>query len=122
MHGVDNSYSRESNLWGKANYFAVNASYSGKSYFYTRPDGLKQMILFEVLTGYSKDYGTTINKDLKRPPEILPDPTDPFYVALEAAAPLAKHTYNSVSGETAGSRVYMMYTQGKERGLPGDEK
>ena len=50
-NGFDMRYSNQG-MWGQANYFAVNASYSD-NYAYQTPDGYKEMFLVKVLTGDS---------------------------------------------------------------------
>ena len=80
-------------MWGIANYFAVNASYSDK-YSYKIADGHKQMIYARVMIG---DTITLEPKSsLRMPPPI--NPANPHDL------------YDSVRGYTAGSHVYMIYT------------
>lgn len=45
---LEQGYSDERCLWGPANYFAVNASYSADGYAHTLPSGKNQMLLCEV--------------------------------------------------------------------------
>ena len=47
-HGFGHVFSSDMCLWGAANYFAVNASYSAKGYHHTQADGTKQVIFLEV--------------------------------------------------------------------------
>ena len=80
-------------MWGPANYFAVNASYSD-GYHHPAGNGMKQMFYARVM------IGNTIvlqpNNNLKMPPPI------------NAANP--NDLYDSVQGHTGGSDVFMIYT------------
>ena len=79
-------------MWGIANYFAVNASYSDG---YHHPNnGMKQMFYARVM------IGNTIvmqpDRNLRMPPPLNPaNPND---------------LHDSVQGHTGGSDVYMIYT------------
>jgi hypothetical protein len=81
-------------MWGIANYFAVNASYSDKYSFKTSANGHKQMIYARVM------IGDTIKCDpkgsLRMPPPV--NSANPYDL------------YDSIKGETCGSDVYMIYT------------
>ena len=76
----------KSGMWGKAIYFAKNASYS-LDYAYDHSDGVKGMFFARVLLGNCKDTGTNNDSSLIVPPE----------------------GYNSVQGRTGGSDVFMVY-------------
>ncbi len=80
-------------MWGQANYFAVNASYSD-GYHHPTSNGVKQMFFAKVM------IGNTIfcppDSKLKMPPIINP-------------AKPTEH-YDSVQGNTNGSDVFMIYT------------
>lgn len=82
-------------LWGIGSYFAKNASYSCRNYSYELPDGKRQVFVAYVLVGDTCDYGTKNDPALRMPPKKDPK--------------LSKTLYNSVSGETGGSRVYVVY-------------
>uniref|UniRef100_A0A6B2LD09 Poly [ADP-ribose] polymerase n=1 Tax=Arcella intermedia TaxID=1963864 RepID=A0A6B2LD09_9EUKA len=87
-----------SGMWGIAIYFAVNASYS-TNYCYTTPTGEKQMFLAQVLVG--EDYATLPDNKLKKPPLKQVDSGG------------IRQDYDSVSGETGNSKVYMIYENGR---------
>ena len=90
--GFDMRFSR-AGMWGNGNYFAVNASYSD-NYAHRTPDGTQQMFLAKVLTGRSI--------------ELPPDNT------LRLPPILQGNTrYDTVNGETNGSRVYITYSNDK---------
>eukprot|EP01112_Ceratiomyxa_fruticulosa_P020406 TRINITY_DN6931_c0_g1_i1.p1 TRINITY_DN6931_c0_g1~~TRINITY_DN6931_c0_g1_i1.p1 ORF type:complete len:172 (+),score=43.69 TRINITY_DN6931_c0_g1_i1:1-516(+) len=80
--GFDMRHSKEG-MWGRANYFAQNASYSD-AYAYNG-SGFKQMFLARVAVG--KNHHTAPDSKIIKPPE----------------------GYDNISGETNGSVVYMMY-------------
>jgi len=90
--GFDTRYA-SSGMWGIATYFAKNASYSN-GYASTNGND-KQMFLARVLVGVT--FFTSPNNALKKPPQkgknALGFPED----------------YDSVSGETGNSVVYMVY-------------
>ncbi|CAF1170949.1 unnamed protein product [Adineta steineri] len=91
-YGLDMTFSSDG-LWGIGIYFAKNASYSCGSYAYTLPNGKKQVFLAQVLTG--DVYDCKSDTSLRRPPK-----------KNEKASTLR---YNSVSGDTGGSKVYIVY-------------
>ena len=80
-------------MWGNGNYFAVNASYSD-DYAHHLPDGTCQMFLAKVLTGRSIKLQP--DSTLRRPPPLQGD-----------------LRYDTVNGETNGSRVYIAYSNDK---------
>lgn len=90
--GFDMRYS-PGGMWGQANYFAVNASYSD-SYHHSLANGTKQMFYARVM------IGNTIvmqpNNTLRMPPPI--DPANP------------NDLHDSIKGHTGGSDVFMIYT------------
>ncbi len=90
--GFDMRFGDPNGLWGKGNYFAVNASYSD-SYHHRTTDGSRQMLMAHVLTGY--EHNCPQDKNLIRPP-------------VRETAPIEKR-YDSVSGTTGGSKVYITY-------------
>jgi hypothetical protein len=75
-----------SGMWGRAIYFAQNASYS-LSYAFSHGNSAKGMFLARVLLGNCMDTGANNDSSLVVPPE----------------------GYNSVKGRTGGSDVYMVY-------------
>ena len=82
-------------MWGIGNYFAEKASYSDK-YAHRLPDDIHQMFLAKVLTGISIELPP--NKELRMPPIMETDSE------MEG-----NFRYNTVNGETKGSRVYITY-------------
>ena len=113
-------YSRYSaqGMWGRASYFAYNASYSHK-YGFRLPDAQMQMFVARVVVG--KNHRITITKKEKREgdegreeqymKEIIFDnkgdtPSDGSIIKPPDG-------YDSVSGETGSSLVYMVYENGR---------
>mmetsp|Transcript_1974 Transcript_1974/g.2066 ORF Transcript_1974/g.2066 Transcript_1974/m.2066 type:complete len:482 (-) Transcript_1974:127-1572(-) len=90
--GFDFRYSRDDCVWGRANYFAVNASYS-QAYSFPLKSGYRQMFCARVCVGYPKIMDP--DSSLKMPPLI------------EANDPTMRH--ETVQGYTNGSVVYMTY-------------
>ncbi len=101
--GFDMRYSAQG-LWGQANYFAVNASYS-HNYVHTAPDGAREMFLVKVLTGDS--YDCPPNRSLRKPPMKASGP------GASGEVSFAQVQYDTVTGVTNGSRVYMIYDNDK---------
>ncbi|CAF2647099.1 unnamed protein product [Rotaria sp. Silwood2] len=91
-YGFDMTYST-SGMWGIGTYFAKNASYSCNGYDYKLPNGKRQVFLAQVLTGDVHDCKS--DPSLRRPPK-----------KNETKCGLR---YNSVSGDTGGSKVYIVY-------------
>ena len=93
--GFDMRFSAQG-MWGMGNYFAVNASYS---HIYAHPmaSGYRQMFLVKVVVGAS--YDCPSNSSLRMPPEKQSKTTSMFGV----------ERYDSVSGTTGGSKVYIIY-------------
>jgi len=81
-------------MWGKGNYFAVNASYSN-SYAYHSKEGVKKMLVAWVLTGYS--YFCPSHPYTKPP------------LRCGGGKGGFQRRYDSVSGVTGGSKVYITY-------------
>ena len=101
--GFDMRYSAQG-MWGQANYFAVNASYS-HNYAHATPDGAREMFLVKVLTGDS--YDCPSNSSLRKPPMKASGPSASGEVSF------AQVQYDTVTGVTSGSRVYMIYDNDK---------
>ena len=95
--GFDMRYSSEG-MWGQANYFAEKASYSN-SYACELTDGNREMLLAKVLTGDSCKCAS--DKTLRLPP--LKGSQTRFH----------QERYDTVEGETRGSKVYMTYSNDK---------
>ena len=81
-------------MWGKATYFSVNASYSN-AYAHPMATGSKQIFCANVIIGES--FNTAANNSLVTPPLI----------------PGTNKMYDSVTGSTGGSIVYMIYADKK---------
>lgn len=96
--GFDMRFSAQG-LWGTGCYFAVNASYS-KGYSYRLPDGSLQMFIAKVLTGDSVDIPS--NSSLRMPPK-----------KSDASSMFGENRYDTVTGVTGGSRVYVTFKNDK---------
>ena len=83
-------------LWGRGNYFAVNASYSDR-YSHHCGGRIYQMLVANVLTGYSY-YSPS--KHFQQPPK------------RDTIRGITVH-YDSVFGHTDGSTVYITYDNDK---------
>lgn len=81
-------------MWGKANYFAVNASYSS-GYSHDLKNGTFQMFYARVILGNYKELGS--DNTLREPPMI--------------EGTTIRH--DSVKGHTGGSDVFMIYSNKK---------
>ena len=101
--GFDMRYSAQG-MWGQANYFAVNASYS-HNYAHATPDGAREIFLVKVLTGDS--YDCPSNSSLRKPPMKASGPGGSGEVSFTQVQ------YDTVTGVTNGSRVYMIYDNDK---------
>jgi len=98
-YGFDMRFS-SGGMWGVAIYFAQNASYSN-SYRYTTPDNQYQMFFARVLVGDCIHIMPN-DSSLKKPP------------SKQTVSGLGfTENYDSVSGETGGSKVYMIYENGR---------
>ena len=95
--GFDMRFSA-SGMWGQANYFAVNASYSD-NYSYSVPNGNRQIFLVYVLTGDS--YKCSSDRSLRMPPKMTSN--------ASVAGENLEVRYDTVTGNTGGSDVYMAY-------------
>ena len=81
-------------MWGRGSYFAVNASYSDR-YAHVESN-VRQILVAHVLTGHS--YYSQPDGSLTKPP-FRPS--------------TVKRRYDSVHGDTGGSRVYITYDNEK---------
>jgi poly [ADP-ribose] polymerase 10/14/15 len=86
-------------MWGTGLYFAVNSSYSGNGYHHTLPNNQRQMFLVRLLLGEVIDMPST--PALRVPPEMSSGSSQ--HLGLKV------NRYDTVSGETGGSRVYIVY-------------
>ena len=101
--GFDMRYSAQG-MWGQANYFAVNASYSN-GYTHTSLDGCREMFLAKVLTGDS--YDCPSDRSLRKPPMKA------MGIGASCEVSFTQVQYDTVTGVTGGSRVYMTYDNDK---------
>ena len=101
--GFDMRYSAQG-MWGVANYFAVNASYSHNYAHVNTTTRLREMFLVKVLTGDS--YNCAPNSSLRMPP---PKPS----VVPSSQLQFGQMKYDTVTGTTNGSQVYMAYDNEK---------
>ena len=99
--GFDMRYSA-AGMWGQANYFAVNASYS-HGYAHPTNDGYREMFLVKVLTGDAYDCPST--PSLRKPPMKA--------AGTSGEVSFTQVQYDTVTGVTNGSRVYMTYDNDK---------
>ena len=95
--GFDMRFSA-SGMWGQANYFAVNASYSD-SYAHVHASGYREMFLVKLLVGES--YDSAPDSSLRMPPK------------MRVKRGELQTRYDTVTGMTGGSRVYMAYDNQK---------
>ena len=95
--GFDMRYSSEG-MWGQANYFAEKASYSN-AYAYELSDGCREILLAKVLTGDSCKCAS--DKRLRLPP------------LKGSQIRFQQERYDTVEGETGGSKVFMTYSNDK---------
>ena len=91
--GFDMRFST-SGMWGIGSYFAQNASYSCSGYAHTLPNGKRQVFLAQILTG--DVHNCPSNSNLRMPPK-------------KNKSSGSSLRYNSVSGVTGGSQVYIVY-------------
>ena len=87
-------------MWGQANYFAVNACYS-HNYAFSDGSGQMGMFLAKVLTGDS--FECSSDRSLRMPP----------LKSSAGGVQLGQVRYDTVTGITNGSRVYMTYDNHK---------
>ncbi|CAF0844608.1 unnamed protein product [Adineta steineri] len=91
-YGFDMTYCT-AGMWGVGTYFAQDALYSCGNYRYSLPNGKSQVFLAQVLTGHSHNCNS--DSSIRRPPK-----------KNESAS---GQRYDSVSGTTGGSTVYIVY-------------
>ncbi|XP_065187779.1 uncharacterized protein LOC135818335 isoform X3 [Sycon ciliatum] len=96
--GFDLRFSSEG-LWGKANYFATDASYS-HNYSYCL-NGQRQMFLAQVVTGDS--YTCPHDQETRK---FTMPPVNPGATSASLGDQVR---YDTVSGRTNGTLVYMVY-------------
>lgn len=97
IYGGDSSFDMrysQQGMWGKGNYFAVNASYSDNNYAHIVGNS-RQLLVAMVIIG--TPFSSRENRNLIKPP---PRPHKHRGVQVH---------YDCVMGETGGSRVYITY-------------
>lgn len=97
--GFDMRFSAEG-YWGRGNYFAVNSSYS-HDYAFSH-NGLFKMFAANVLTGNS--FFSECDPSLNTPPFLDSDDN-----ATNSSGTTIRRRYDSVHGNTYGTRVYITY-------------
>ena len=105
-HGFDFRFSSHG-MWGEGTYFAVNAQYSDR-YAYSVSDS-KQMILAKVLTG--ETCRCPQDGSLKKPP-VKPSQSR-FRPNSSSGEVFEDERYDSVSGYTNGSDIFVIYDHEK---------
>ena len=85
-------------MWGRGNYFAVNSSYSHKYAF--SHNGVFKMFAVNVLTGNSFFSESNHSLQLTKPP---------FLESADSSSTAIQRRYDSVYGNTGGTRVYITY-------------
>ncbi len=106
--GFDNRLASKG-MWGEGSYFAVKASYSDR-YAHTTTGGHRQMFLAHVLTGITCMCKS--NHSMKAPPkksEMTPSGSR----GSHAVSMFEDERYDSVSGVTDGSEIFVIYEHGK---------
>ena len=110
--GFDMRFS-EQGLWGRGNYFAVNASYSDKYSFHPTPlnslhqlfhlqnRGPRQLFLARVTIGDTHECSQ--DRSLRMPPQR----------PAKSGGLIGIERFDSVTGHTKGSKVYIIYDNHK---------
>ena len=96
-------------MWGQANYFAVNSSYSD-SYAYVKGN-TRQMFLVKVLTGDSCELPA--DSKLRMPPRKPRLQPNQGTQSNSGSLRFEVKNYDTVCGTTGGSQVYMTYDNEK---------
>ena len=102
--GFDMRYCAQG-MWGVANYFAVNASYSDSYAHHITTSRQKEMFLVKVLTGESYNCAST--------PTLRMPPPKPSGGTGASQVELCQMKYDTVTGMTNGSQVFMAYDNEK---------
>ena len=105
-HGFDFRFSRQG-MWGTGTYFAVNASYSDAYAYPTGKDKEKQILFAKVLTG--ETYHCQPDRSLNKPPLKVPNSDSDSC----CTGPFTDERYDSVSGNTNGSDIFVIYDHEK---------
>lgn len=105
--GFDNRLASQG-LWGEGTYYAVKARYSDRYAHITRKDQ-KQMFLVQVITGIT--CRCRQNHSLKAPPKKVEHDFGSIIGSRDSM--FEDERYDSVSGNTNGSDVFVIYEHGK---------
>lgn len=98
-HGFDFRFSKPG-MWGHGSYFAVDAYYSATNYSHTlKLSGRRQIFLAKVLTGSAKEVAPSGQTRNYRVPPLKTDGS--------------RDRYDSVTGLTNSSRVFVVYDHSK---------
>ena len=92
----DMRFSRQG-MWGKGNYFAINASYADSYSHPVRDTNMRKLLVAFVLTGLS--YNCNPDRNLTMPP-YRSEQDDPTSI---------RRRYHTVNGVTGGTTVYITY-------------
>lgn len=87
--------------WGIASYFAATAKYADR-YAHVCMDGTKEIFFANVLLGEIYDYGKQRDESLRLPP-----------IKLQQISSLVNSRYDSISGISKDTRIYMIYSNNK---------
>ena len=102
----DSKFSRQG-LWGRGNYFAVNASYSDIYAHSVHSTGMRKLLVAFVLTGLS--YFSNQDSSLTMPPYRSKQETMPPYRSKQDDPSGIRRRYHSVNGVTGGTTIYITY-------------
>lgn len=101
--GLDIRYSSKG-LWGIANYFTENAKYANDYAHSCMTTNERALLFVRVTLGEVNDYGSHTDPELRMPPPLP---------ILNHHLNLFNPLYDSTSGITANTRVYMTYDNTK---------
>lgn len=105
--GFDSRLSSQG-LWGEGTYFAVKFEYSDK-FAHTSRTGHKQIFLAKVITGIPCEC-----KNGDRGLKVPPKKSDHYKSSRTSSTPKFEgERYDSVSAETNGSKIYIIYELGR---------
>ena len=92
----DTGFSQQG-MWGRGNYFAVNASYSNTYAHTNHQTNMRKLLVAYVLTGLS--HYSNPNRSLTKPP----------YRSEQVDATNIRRRYHSVNGVSGGTTIYITY-------------
>ena len=98
-------------MWGEGAYFADKAAYSN-NYCHTTPEGYRQIFLVQVITGIT--YRCSPDRSLKVPPLKSDHSSSSLSIGhAHKDSMFEDERFDSVSGHTSGSDVFIIYEHGK---------